>query len=115
MKAPVYQTGHPATSDPIDEQNWLVNEVNSIEQLPTWNSTAIFVTYDDSDGWYDHVYSGVTNPSKGTADTLTGRGRLRHRADRARPPSRCTTSKADADMAPAFRSLSSRPGRSRTT
>ncbi len=74
LKAPVYQTGHPATSDPIDEQTWLVNEVNSIEQLPTWNSTAIFVTYDDSDGWYDHVYSGVTNPSKGTADTLTGAG-----------------------------------------
>jgi phospholipase C len=74
LKAPVYQTGHPATSDPIDEQNWLVNEINSIEQLPTWNSTAIFVTYDDSDGWYDHVYSGVTNPSATSADTLTGPG-----------------------------------------
>jgi phospholipase C len=72
LKAPVYETGHPATSDPIDEQNWLVNEVNSIEQLPTWDSTAIFVTYDDSDGWYDHVYSGVSNPSNTTADSLTG-------------------------------------------
>jgi phospholipase C len=74
LKAPVYETGHPATSDPIDEQNWLVNEVNAIEQLPTWRSTAIFVTYDDSDGWYDHVYSGVTNPSESLADTLTGAG-----------------------------------------
>jgi phospholipase C len=74
LKAPVYETGHPATSDPVDEQTWLVNEINSIEQLPTWNSTAIFVTYDDSDGWYDHVYSGVTNPSEGTADSLTGAG-----------------------------------------
>jgi phospholipase C len=73
LKAPVYQTGHPGTSDPIDEQNWIVNEVNSIEQLPTWDSTAIFITYDDSDGWYDHVYSGVTNPSGTTADTLTGK------------------------------------------
>ncbi len=73
MKAPVYETGHPATSDPIDEQNWIVNEVNSIEQLPTWDSTAIFITYDDSDGWYDHVYSGVSNPSDTTADSLTGK------------------------------------------
>jgi phospholipase C len=73
LKAPVYQTGHPATSDPIDEQNWLVNEVNSIEQLPTWDSTAIFITYDDSDGWYDHQYSGVSNPSDTTADSLTGK------------------------------------------
>ena len=73
LKAPVYETGHPATSDPIDEQNWIVNEVNSIEQLPTWNSTAIFITYDDSDGWYDHVYSGVANPSDTTADSLTGK------------------------------------------
>jgi len=72
LKAPAYETGHPGYSDPIDEQNWIVNEVNSIEQLPTWKSTAIFITYDDSDGWYDHVYSGVTNPSITSADTLTG-------------------------------------------
>ncbi|MGP0032114.1 MAG: alkaline phosphatase family protein [Acidimicrobiales bacterium] len=72
LKAPVYETGHPATSDPIDEQNWLVSEINSIESLPTWKSTAIFVTYDDSDGWYDHVYAGVSNPSDTTADALTG-------------------------------------------
>jgi phospholipase C len=72
LKAPVYETGHPATSDPIDEQTWLVNEINAIEALPTWKSTAIFVTYDDSDGWYDHVYGGVTNPSDTTADSLTG-------------------------------------------
>jgi hypothetical protein len=24
----------------------------------------VVVAYDDSDGWYDHVYSGVRNPSK---------------------------------------------------
>jgi len=72
LKAPVYETGHPATSDPIDEQTWLVNEINAIESLPTWSSTAIFVTYDDSDGWYDHVFAPVTNPSDTSADALTG-------------------------------------------
>ncbi len=71
LKAPVYETGHPASSDPITEQNWIVSEVNKIESLPTWNSTAIFITYDDSDGWYDSAYSGVTNPSKGVDDVLT--------------------------------------------
>ena len=32
------------------------------------------MNYDDSDGWYDHVYSGVTNPSNTEADALTGTG-----------------------------------------
>jgi hypothetical protein len=31
----------------------------------------VFINYDDSDGWYDHVYSGVTNPSLSPADNLT--------------------------------------------
>jgi phospholipase C len=72
LKAPVYETGHPATSDPEDEQVWLTTEIDTIESLPTWKNTAIFVTYDDSDGWYDQAYSGVTNPSDTSADTLTG-------------------------------------------
>jgi phospholipase C len=74
LKAPGYQDGHAAYSDPIDEQNFVVNEINSLEQLPTWSSTAVIVAYDDSDGWYDHVYSGVHNPSRTAADTLTGAG-----------------------------------------
>ena len=32
------------------------------------------IAYDDSDGWYDHAYSGVTNPSTSFADALTGTG-----------------------------------------
>ncbi|MGD0082664.1 MAG: alkaline phosphatase family protein [Acidimicrobiales bacterium] len=74
LKAPGYEDGHAGYSDLIDEQAWLANEINSIEALPTWKSTAIFVAYDDSDGFYDHVYSGVTNPSQSVADTLTGAG-----------------------------------------
>jgi len=54
LKAPAYQNGHPGYSDPLDEQTWLVNTVNSIEQSKYWSSTAIVITYDDSDGWYDH-------------------------------------------------------------
>jgi phospholipase C len=38
---------------------------------PDWRSTAIVINYDDSDGWYDHANSGVTNPSLSPADNLT--------------------------------------------
>ena len=72
LKAPGYEDGHAAYSDPIDEQQFVVSEINSIMALPTWSSTAIVLAYDDSDGFYDHVYSGVTNPSQTSADVLTG-------------------------------------------
>jgi phospholipase C len=74
VKAPGYQDGHAAYSDPIDEQNFVVREINALEQLPTWKSTAVIIAYDDSDGWYDHVFSGVHNSSQTEADTLTGSG-----------------------------------------
>jgi phospholipase C len=71
LKAPGYQDGHAAYSDPADEQAFVVSEVNALEKTPDWSSTAVLVNYDDSDGWYDHVYSGVTNPSASPADNLT--------------------------------------------
>jgi phospholipase C len=74
LKAPAYQDGHAAYSDPIDEQRFVVSEINALEALPAWSSTAVVVAYDDSDGWYDHVYSGVQNPSQTSADALTGPG-----------------------------------------
>ncbi len=67
LKAPEYQDGHPGYSDPLDEQTFLVNTVNSIEQSKYWASTAIVVTYDDSDGWYDHVAPNIVNGSHDTA------------------------------------------------
>jgi phospholipase C len=74
LKAPGWADGHAAYSDPIDEQHWLVNEINALEKTPDWSSTAVVISYDDSDGWYDHAYSGVTNPSASVADALTGAG-----------------------------------------
>jgi len=34
---------------------WLVYLINEIENSPVWNSTAIFITYDDPGGYYDQV------------------------------------------------------------
>ena len=63
LKAPEAQDGHPGYSDPIDEQKFIVNEVNAIEKSKYWDSTAIVITYDDSDGWYDHVAPKVISGS----------------------------------------------------
>jgi phospholipase C len=82
LKAPGYQDGHAAYSDPIDEQKFIAQEINALMDTPDWSSTAVVVSYDDSDGWYDHVHSGVHNPSDtsgvatppGPQDFLTGTG-----------------------------------------
>jgi phospholipase C len=74
LKAPGFQDGHAAYSDPIDEQRFIVQEINALQKTPDWKSTAVVISYDDSDGWYDHVYSGVANPSNTVADALTGTG-----------------------------------------
>jgi phospholipase C len=89
LKASGYQDGHAAYSDPIDEQNFVVNEINALEQLPTWSSTAVIVAYDDSDGWYDHAYSGVHNPSQTALDTLTGAGECGQGSSLAGQQGRC--------------------------
>ena len=56
-----YQDGHAGYSDPLDEQTFIVNTINFLEQQPDWNSTAVIITYDDSDGWYDHQMGPIVN------------------------------------------------------
>jgi phospholipase C len=45
---------HPPLSTCVGE-NWTVSQVNAIMEGPDWNSTAIFLTWDDFGGFYDHV------------------------------------------------------------
>jgi len=71
LKAPGYEDGHPGYSDPADEQQFVDSTIDALMKSPDWRSTAVIVNWDDSDGWYDHVYSGVTNPSLSPADNLT--------------------------------------------
>jgi phospholipase C len=54
LKPPAYQNGHAGYSDPIDEQAFVVRVLNDLQQRPEWTSTAVILTWDDSDGWYDH-------------------------------------------------------------
>jgi phospholipase C len=71
LKAPAIQDAHPSNSDPLDEQIFVVNMINLLQQSPEWSSTAVVLAYDDSDGWYDHVQH-VINPSHSAQDALNG-------------------------------------------
>jgi phospholipase C len=73
LKAAKYQDGHPGYSDPLDEQTFLVNTINALEKTQYWRNTAIIITWDDSDGWYDHVMPPIINDSHDpTYDALFG-------------------------------------------
>jgi phospholipase C len=74
LKAARAQDGHPGNSSPLDEQVWLVNTINQLQQLPQWSDTAVFIAWDDSDGWYDHVIGPIMNQSTTPKDALTGPG-----------------------------------------
>jgi phospholipase C len=72
LKQSAFQDGHPRNSNPLDEQQGLVDLVNFLQQQPDWDSTAIIFTYDDSDGQYDHVAPPITSPSFSTQDATNG-------------------------------------------
>jgi phospholipase C len=68
LKAAEYQDGHAGYSDPLDEQNFLVSEINAIQKSKYWHDTAIVIAYDDSDGWYDHAAPKILNGSADAAN-----------------------------------------------
>ena len=63
IKMPAFQDGHAGYSDPLDEQAGTVDLINFLQKQPDWKDTAVIVTYDDSDGWYDHAYATPTSAS----------------------------------------------------
>jgi phospholipase C len=71
LKAPGYQDGHPGYSDPLLEQEFVVETINKLVNSPEWPNMAIFIAYDDSDGWYDHVMPPVVNESQTAYDFLS--------------------------------------------
>ena len=74
VKAKRARDGHAGYSSPLDEQLFIVNTLNKIQGSPVWSSTAVILTYDDSDGWYDHVMPTIINSSATSADALNGSG-----------------------------------------
>jgi len=74
LKAPGFQDAHAGYSDPLDEQAFVVKVINFLQHQRDWDSTAVIINYDDSDGWYDHQLGQIVNQSTTAADALTGPG-----------------------------------------
>jgi phospholipase C len=75
LKFSTPNTGHPTDSTALNEQRYLVDTINALQQLPQWQNMAIMIAYDDSDGWYDHVMPPIVNQSNDAAnDSLLGPG-----------------------------------------
>ncbi len=85
LKAPGYEDAHAGYSDPLDEQNFVVSVINFLMTTPEWSSTAVFINYDDSDGWYDHQLGQIVNQSTTADDMLTGDGQCGNGTNTALP------------------------------
>ena len=90
IKFPAIGDAHPGNSDPLDEQAHIVKLLNFLQRQPDWKNTAVIITYDDSDGWYDHRFASPTTSSfdsstseKTAQGTVTG-------ADQLNGPGSCT-------------------------
>lgn len=49
------ESEHPNLCSICVGENWTVEQINAIMQGPDWNTTAIFLVWDDFGGFYDHV------------------------------------------------------------
>jgi phospholipase C len=45
---------HPGSKS-TEGPDWVASIVNAVGKSPFWNSTVIFISWDDWGGWYDHV------------------------------------------------------------
>lgn len=74
LKAKMAQDGHAGHSDPLDEQTFIVETLNRLQKLRQWKDMVVFIAYDDSDGWYDHVMGPIVNQSDSDMDALVKQG-----------------------------------------
>jgi len=51
---PTFNNSDHAPASLANGQSWVASIVNAVERSPDWNSTAIFVSWDDYGGYYDH-------------------------------------------------------------
>ncbi len=52
---------HPAYSDAQISEALAANVINAVANSPYWSQSAIIITYDETDGLYDHVQPKVRN------------------------------------------------------
>jgi len=54
------ESDHPLSTDGSGP-SWVAQIVNAIGTSQYWSNTAIFITWDDWGGWYDHVAPEIVN------------------------------------------------------
>jgi len=52
---PTPESDHPGYGNICDGENWTVRTIDALMASPEWKHTAIFLTWDDFGGFYDHV------------------------------------------------------------
>jgi phospholipase C len=72
LKAARAMDGHAGNSDPLSEQIFLVDTINRLQQSAEWPEMAVFIAWDDSDGFYDHQPAPIVNGSALSVDTYNG-------------------------------------------
>jgi phospholipase C len=55
LMPPTSLSDHPGYGHLCDGENWTVRTIDAIMRSPEWKHTAIFLTWDDFGGFYDHV------------------------------------------------------------
>lgn len=82
LKAAAYQDGHAGYSTPLDEQRFLVETIDRLEQTEYWHDTAVVIAYDDSDGWYDHQPGPIVNQSPDSTYNALAEGACGQKPDK---------------------------------
>ncbi len=59
MPNPINDMGPP--NNMLYGEAWLLYIINTVEESPIWNSTVIFITWDEFGGYYDHVPPPIIN------------------------------------------------------
>ena len=59
---PAFPNSDHALAASATGPQWVASIVNAIGASPYWSSTAIFITWDDWGGWYDHVAPPQLDP-----------------------------------------------------
>ena len=71
---PPIRTATPDTPIRSTSRRFVVQVLNDLQQRPEWKNTAVLLTWDDSDGWYDHLMGPIVNSSVGPVDALDADG-----------------------------------------
>lgn len=66
---------HPSYSDAMISEALVADAVNAIASSPYWNQSAIIITYDETDGMYDHAPQNIRSWDP-TGYPLTGGPRI---------------------------------------